>query len=60
MSEIASIGSSSLLKQFICGFAFLGLLLTGLGISAYLDRAAQREEHERRRRLYEEMTRDDP
>ena len=55
MSEIASIGSSSLLKQFICGFAFLGLLLTGLGISAYLDRAAQREEHERRKRMADDL-----
>lgn len=46
---------SELAHQVLAWFGFLALLLTGLGISAYLDRAAQREEHERRKRMADDL-----
>jgi glucose uptake protein GlcU len=58
MSEIASIGSSSLLKQFICGFAFLGLLLVGLAVGAWREREHERRERERRRDVLSDLERD--
>lgn len=48
-----------LAEQVVAWFGFLGGLLAMLAISAWRDREMRREEHERQRRIVEELMRDE-